>query len=907
MRKSPNEPKWSGLKKLESHVAKRVGKSNTYANRDLYTQIASLKPGEVLGSLQDSSQVSSQSHDQGLTPAQIANLRERHGSNEIIQDKSRWQSQLFRAMVNPFILLLAILAVVSYLTDDVQGAIVMTAMVVISVGLTFVQEFRSSVAAEKLKNMVRTTATVIRQTNLAEAESEENWISEKADVPISELVPGDLVTLSAGDMIPADLRLIISKDLFVSQSSMTGESLHVEKSSTEDHSKANDLPSLKNICFMGSNVVSGAATAVVIKTGTETYLGSIAKSVVGQRIQTSFDKGINRFTALMLRYMLIMVPCVFVINGLTKGNWTDAFMFAIAVAVGLTPEMLPMIVTVNLAKGALAMSKKKVIVKRLNSIQNLGAMDVLCTDKTGTLTQDKVVLEKYVDIGGTPSDRVLKYAYLNSHYQTGLKNLLDIAILKHRELSRELEIDRAYRKLDEIPFDFNRRRMSVVVEKSNHRHILICKGALEEIFKICTHGEVGRNVVPLDSDAIANCYKIAQDLNDDGLRVIAVAYKDVPATEKSEFGTSDESGLILLGYVAFFDPPKETAAQAIERLAHHGVQIKVLTGDNDRVARKVAVEVGLPVDEILLGGAVEEMGDIELDKAVERVTIFAKLTPAQKERIVRALHRNDHVVGFMGDGINDAPALKAADVGISVDNAVDIAKESADIILLEKSLLVLEDGVIEGRKVFGNIIKYIRMGASSNFGNMFSMLGASALLPFLPMAPVQLLTQNLLYDISQTAIPFDDVDKEYTEKPRRWEIGNISRFMIFIGPISSIFDYTTFAIMWFVFKANVPARQGLFQSGWFVEGLLSQTLVVHMIRTRSIPFVQSRASWPLIFMTSLVMLIGLYVPFSSYGKNIGLEPLPMNYFPWLVGILVTYCVLTQYVKTWFARRFGYSN
>lgn len=899
MQKTTGEQKWFGFKKLENSITKRTGKINTYAHKELFAQIAALKSSEVFGAMQG--------HAQGLIPSQISDLRERYGSNEVVQDKTRWQSQLFRAMVNPFIILLSILAVVSYFTDDVQGAIVMTVMVVISVGLTFIQEYRSNLAAEKLKNMVRTTATVIRRTSTIQVGADENWISQRLDVPISELVPGDLITLSAGDMIPADVRLVTAKDLFVSQSSMTGESLPVEKASSEDHSKASDIPQLKNICFMGSNVVSGAATAVVIKTGTETYLGTIAKSLVGHRVQTSFDKGINRFTWLMLRYMFVMVPFVFLINGLTKGNWTEAFMFAVAVAVGLTPEMLPMIVTVNLAKGALAMSKKKVIVKRLNSIQNLGAMDVLCTDKTGTLTQDKVVLEKYVDIGGIPSDRVLKYAYLNSYYQTGLKNLLDIAILKHRELSRELEIDRAYKKLDEIPFDFNRRRMSVVVEKSNHRHILICKGALEEIFKVCTHGEMGRKVVPLEKETIESCYKIAQDLNDDGLRVIAVAYKDVPATDKREFGTADESGLILLGYVAFFDPPKETAAQAINMLAHHGVTIKVLTGDNDRVARKVAVEVGLPADEILLGGAVEYMTDQELDQAVEKITIFAKLTPAQKERIVRSLHRNNHVVGFMGDGINDAPALKAADVGISVDNAVDIAKESADIILLEKSLLVLEEGVIEGRKVFGNIIKYIRMGASSNFGNMFSMLGASAFLPFLPMAPVQLLTQNLLYDISQTAIPFDDVDKEYTEKPRRWEIGNISRFMIFIGPISSIFDYATFAIMWCLFKANAPEHQGLFQSGWFIEGLLSQTLIVHMIRTRSIPFIQSRASWPLIFMTSLVILIGLYVPFSGYGKSIGLEPLPMSYFPWLVGILVTYCVLTQFVKTWFARRFGYNN
>jgi Mg2+-importing ATPase len=888
----------ANFKHKESGSGKRSSKVNSYSHQELFFQLSGLKSDEVFRSVA--------SHPKGLVPSRVLELREEFGVNEVIQDKPRWQAQIFRAMINPFIILLTVLAIVSYLTDDAQGSIVMAVMVVVSVTLTFFQEYRSSLAAEKLKNMVRTTATVVRRIGQLENEPEEEWVSRKIDIPISELVRGDLIALSAGDMIPADVRLITSKDLFVSQSSMTGESLPVEKSFNEELKRASDLPNIKNICFMGSNVVSGAATAVVVKTGTETYLGSIAKSVVGNRVQTSFDKGINQFTWMMLRFMFVMVPFVFLVNGLTKHNWTEAFMFAVAVAVGLTPEMLPMIVTVNLAKGAIAMSKKKVIVKRLNSIQNLGAMDVLCTDKTGTLTQDKVVLEKYIDVAGAPSDRVLKYAYLNSFYQTGLKNLLDIAILKHRELSSELDIDRIYRKLDEIPFDFNRRRMSVVVEKLGRRHILICKGALEEMLKNCTHGEIGRELVALDAESIETCTRIAQDLNSDGLRVIAVAYKDVAAQDKKEYAVADESGLILLGFVAFYDPPKETAALAIRNLAKHGVAVKVLTGDNDRVARKVAAEVGLAVDEILLGGVIDDMSDDELDNVVQRITLFAKLTPAQKERIVHSLHRKDHVVGFMGDGINDAPALKAADVGISVDNAVDIAKESADIILLEKSLLVLEDGVIEGRKVFGNIIKYVRMGASSNFGNMFSMLGASAILPFLPMAPVQLLSQNLLYDISQIAIPFDEVDKEYTEKPRRWEIKNISRFMLFIGPISSIFDYATFAVMWFVFKADTPAQQGLFQSGWFIEGLLSQTLVVHMIRTRHIPFVQSRASWPLIVMTSLIMIIGVMVPFSIYGRNIGLTPLPMSYFPWLAGILLSYCFLTQIVKNWFAKLFGYN-
>ncbi len=878
-------------------IVPEKARSGSYKHQNFLLEIAR-QPHERIYQLLGSSQI-------GVATSQVEVLQLRHGINEIGQDKTRWERQLFKAMVNPFIVLLAILAVVSYFTDDTQGAIVMCVMVVVSVSLTFFQEFRSSLAAEKLKNMVRTMATVLRTTGHIHNGLTEQLVSERMDVPLRELVPGDIVLLSAGDMIPADIRVLISKDLFVSQSAMTGESLPVEKSAATEDTQVSDLMSIKNVCFMGSNVVSGTATAIVVKTGSETYLGSIAKTVVGQRLQTSFDKGINAFTWLMLKYMFIMVPFVFLVNGFMKGNWTEAFMFAVAVAVGLTPEMLPMIVTVNLAKGALAMSKKKVIVKRLNSIQNLGAMDILCTDKTGTLTQDRVVLEKYVDITGAPNERVLKYAYLNSYYQTGLKNLLDVAILKHRKLSDELGIDQQYKKLDEVPFDFNRRRMSVVVEKSNNRHILVCKGALEEMFNICTHVVMGRDVVPMDEISVPGALVLAQNLNDDGMRVIAVAYKDVVASKK-EYGVQDETGLILIGYVAFYDPPKETAALAIERLAGHGVTVKVLTGDNERVARKVAGEVGLSVSNILVGSRIENMTDEELDLEVEDTTVFAKLTPAQKERIIHSLHRLNHVVGFMGDGINDAPALKAADVGISVDNAVDIAKESADIILLEKSLLVLEEGVIEGRKVFGNIIKYIRMGASSNFGNMFSMLGASALLPFLPMAPVQLLSQNLLYDISQTAIPFDDVDKEYLERPRRWEIQNISRFMLFIGPISSIFDYATFALMWFVFKANSPQHAGLFQSGWFIEGLLSQTLIVHMIRTRKIPFIQSRASWPLMMMTFGIMGIGLWVPFSGYGHSIGLEPLPWAYFPWLVGILITYCLLTQLVKQWFAKRFGYN-
>jgi len=872
-------------------LSPRTRKDSTYSHSDFFFKVATLESAGLYPLLDSTAR--------GLSESLAQTRLDRLGLNEIDHEKYQWQKQLLKAVLNPFIVLLMVLSIVSFFTDDIPGATVMGVMVTVSVCLTFFQEFRSSRAAERLKAMVSTHATVLRSTVEGEAPS-------RREIPINRLVPGDLVHLSAGDMIPADVRLLSCKDLFVSQSALTGESLPVEKYANPESQRPSELSEVRNICFMGTNVVSGTAQALILKTGRDTFLGSIAKSLSGPRLMTSFDKGINRFTWLMLKFMMIMVPCVFLINGLSKGNWLEAFMFAIAVAVGLTPEMLPMIVTVNLAKGALAMSKKKVIVKRLNAIQNFGAIDVLCTDKTGTLTQDRVILEKYVDPLGNAKNRVLRYAYLNSFYQTGLKNLLDVAILKHNEMSGELGIEKNYTKIDEIPFDFTRKRMSVIVErKKNSSHVLICKGALEEIFTLCSSADIEGKIIPIGEVPKDRCYQYAQELNDDGLRVIAVAYKDV-SDGSSAYSVKDESGLTLLGFVAFLDPPKESAREAIQLLSKKGVSVKVLTGDNDRVTRKICKEVGLDVTSLLLGSELEKMSDDELDSRVETTTVFAKLTPSQKERIIFALHRKGHVVGFMGDGINDAPALKAADVGISVENAVDIAKESADIILLEKSLLVLEEGIIEGRKVFGNIIKYIKMGASSNFGNVFSVLGSSAFLPFLPMQPVQLLTQNLLYDLSQTAIPFDHVDEEYLEQPRKWEIGDIGRFMLFIGPISSIFDYATFGLMWFVFKANTVAQAGLFQSGWFVEGLLSQTLIVHMIRTRKIPFIQSRASTPLLVLTALIMMIGIYIPFTVFGAKIGLVPLPLRYFPWLVAILLSYCFLAQNVKNWFIKKYGFN-
>jgi P-type Mg2+ transporter len=724
--------------------------------------------------------------------------------------------------------------------------------------------------------MVKTTTSVRRCE--AGADAVDGGFGE---IPIEMLMPGDVVRLSAGDMIPADLRLLETKDLFVNQSALTGEAMPAEKFGHPCDDKCTDPFDLPNMCFMGANVVSGYAT--------------------GRRVPTAFDQGINRFTWLMIRFIIVMVPAVFLINGFTKGDWLEALLFAVAVAVGLTPEMLPMIVTVNLAKGAIAMAREKVIVKRLNAIQNFGAMDVLCTDKTGTLTQDRIILKRHLDIRGEESDRVLQYAYLNSHFQSGLKNLLDVAVLQHVDIHRILGIDQDFIKVDEIPFDFARRRLSVVVAHGNDKHILICKGAVGEIFAACTRYEIDGTTAQLDESHFATAKEETIQLNSDGFRVVAVAYKTMDGL-KDAYTVADENDLTLLGYIAFLDPPKESAGAAIAALADKGVKVKILTGDNEVITGKICREVHIDAGEIVLGAKIEHLGNDELADLADRRTVFAKLSPAQKERIVRALHRNGHVVGFLGDGINDSPALKAADVGISVDTAVDIAKESADIILLEKNLMVLQEGVSEGRKIFGNITKYIKMGASSNFGNMFSVLGASLFLPFLPMAPIQVLTNNLLYDFSQTAIPTDNVNEDYLVSPRRWDIGNIFKFMAFIGPISSIFDYATYAMMLFIFDCwNNPA---LFQTGWFVESLLTQTLIIHIIRTATIPFIESRASPALIATTVVICVVGIMLPFTWAGAALGFVPLPGLYWPLVAGMLLSYAILTHLVKTWFVRRWG---
>jgi len=834
------------------------------------------------------------SSPQGLSADEVALRLDRYGHNLITRERQPTiPEEIWRRANNPLNALLVTLAVVSYFLGDVRAAIVIIVMVLLSIITAFIQEHRSNEAAARLRAMVKTTASVRRSNGVGHGDFTE--------VPLETLVPGDIVRLSAGDMIPADLRLLETKDLFVNQSALTGEAMPAEKyahACEDSHDDPFDLP---NVCFMGANVVSGYATGVIARTGGQTFFGQLADEVAGQYVPTAFDRGINRFTWLMIQFIIVMGPLVFLVNGLTKHDWLEALLFAVAVAVGLTPEMLPMIVTVNLAKGATAMARDKVIVKRLNAIQNLGAMNVLCTDKTGTLTQDRIILKRHLDIRGEDSDRVLQYAYLNSYFQSGLKNLLDVAVLEHVDMHKILGIGEGFRKVDEIPFDFQRRRLSVVVAHGADKHVLICKGAVEEIIAVSTRYELDGAQGSLDKSHFATAKEETVALNEDGFRVVALAYKEIDAP-KATYSIADESDLILLGYIAFLDPPKDTAREAIASLAAKGVRVKILTGDNEVITRKICREVKIEAGEILLGSQVEKMSDAELVEAADATTIFAKLTPAQKERIVRALHLKGHVVGFLGDGINDSPALKAADVGISVDTAVDIAKESADIILLEKSLLVLQDGVTEGRKVFGNITKYIKMGASSNFGNMFSVLGASIFLPFLPMAPIQVLTNNLLYDFSQTAIPTDNVDDDYIALPRHWDIKNIFKFMIFIGPISSIFDYATYAMMLFVFDAW--SDPSLFQTGWFVESLLTQTLIIHIIRTAQVPIIESRASAALLTTSIIICVIGIALPFTWVGSVLGFTPLPWLYWPLVVAMLLSYAILTHLVKVWFVRKWG---
>lgn len=857
------------------------------------TSYALLEPNQLYEKLQSS--------PTGLTSLECERRLTTFGPNVLAKDqRSSFLLLLLHATLNPLVILLLCLSVISFITGDYRAATMMSLMLLLGIGLKLYQESKADRASAKLKAMISVTATVLRD-------------AQSSEINISQLVPGDIVTLAAGDMIPADVRLLATKDLFVIQSSLTGETFPVEKLDHEKTPPSGTPIDLNSIAFLGTSVESGSATAIVVATGKDTYLGNVSESLFEQEPPTSFDRGISDFTWLIVRFVLVMVPLVFMINGLTKGNWGEAFFFAIAVAVGLTPEMLPMIVTVCLSKGAIAMSYKKVIVKRLNAIQNLGAMDILCTDKTGTLTLDRVLLERHCDVKLCESDSILALAYMNSHFQTGLKNVLDRAILSHVETHTHARIPE-YAKVDEIPFDFHRRIMSVIVRTPEGNDLLISKGAPEALFPRCSSFELDGKYYPMDHAHIDSLKSEYERLSVDGFRVLAIATKEIDPKKRSQqshtpYSKDDESDLILKGYTAFLDPPKESARTAIEALQQRGVTVKVITGDNDLVARKICREVGLDVDQTVLGSDLQKMNDEELAEAAFRATLFARVSPSDKQRIIRALQSRKHTVGFMGDGINDAAALRTADVGISVDSAVDIAKESADLILLEKSLLVLEAGVVEGRKVFANILKYVRMGASSNFGNMFSVLGASFFVPFLPMSPIQILANNLLYDISQTAIPTDDVDTEQLSKPRPWDISQLTRFILFIGPCSSLFDYTTYFIMLFVFQCwntSTPAlasySESLFQTGWFVESLLTQTLIIHIIRTNRIPFLQSRSSRTLTLTSLAIVAIGIILPVSPLGSYLGFTPLPTLYWPLLAATLLGYCIVTQSVKMWLLKK-----
>lgn len=870
----------------------------------------------------------------GLDAEAVAVSRTKYGSNKVTHEKKQSLAKcLAGAFINPFTAILFCLAVVSTITDmvfpyfallgsapedfDPLTVVIILTMVIISGTLRFVQESRSGNAAEKLLAMITTTCTVTRREQ------------EKIEIPMDDLVVGDIVHLAAGDMIPADVR-ILEKDLFISQSSLTGESEPIEKTPSRSVQKES-ITDYTNIAFMGSNVISGSAAAVVVSTGDATLFGSMASAIAGEAVETSFTKGVNAVSWVLIRFMLVMVPLVFFINGITKGDWLNAFLFGISIAVGLTPEMLPMIVTTCLAKGAVSMSKKQTIVKNLNSIQNFGAMDILCTDKTGTLTQDRVVLEYHWNVNGEDDTRVLRHAYLNSYFQTGYKNLMDVAIIHKTEEAEEtdsrlLDLSENYVKVDEIPFDFTRRRLTTVVQDKNGKTQMVTKGAVEEMLSICAYAECDGSVHPLTKEVRRRILKTVDELNEKGFRVLAIAQKSNPSPVES-FGVKDECDMVLIGYLAFLDPPKESTADAIRALQAHGVTTKILTGDNDKVTRTICKQVGLEVRNMLLGSDLDGMTDEALARAAETTDVFAKLTPDQKSRVVSVLRGNGHTVGFMGDGINDAAAMKSADIGISVDTAVDVAKESADIILLEKDLMVLEQGIIEGRKTYANMMKYIKMTASSNFGNMFSVLAASALLPFLPMMSVHLIFLNLIYDLSCTAIPWDNVDEEFIAKPRKWDASSVGSFMIWIGPTSSIFDFTTYIFMYFVFcplfiskgilfndlaahysGAELAAMQaryiGLFQAGWFVESMWSQTLVIHMIRTPKLPFLQSRASASVTLLTMTGIAVLTVIPFTAFGRVLGFVALPAAYFAYLIPCILLYMILATSLKKAYVRHYG---
>ncbi|AEB29201.1 magnesium-translocating P-type ATPase [Carnobacterium sp. 17-4] len=826
------------------------------------------------------------SNASGLSNQEAKKRLEEFGLNEVAAQKPvSWYQLVFQAFKDPFIYVLTLLLVVSSATKDFEASIVMAMMILFSAGLHFIQEYRSQKASLALKELIETTCAVTRD-------------GVTKEIPIDEVVPGDIVTLSTGDLIPADSRLFWAKDLFVNQSSMTGESMPIEKlASLKTEIEDSQLTALDfpNLLFMGTDVLSGQGKVVVVKTGEDTLFGDIAAQSSKSRGETSFDRGVKNVSKLLIRFMLVMVPIVFLINGISKGDWSEAFFFSIAVAVGLTPEMLPMIITSNLAKGAITMSKKKVIVKELNAIQNLGAMDVLCTDKTGTITEDKVVLVQHVNPVGEESNRVLELAYMNSNYQTGWKNVMDHAVIEYFNENREENELEKIEKIDEIPFDFSRRRLTVAV-KAGNQQLMITKGAVEEMLKVCQYVELNNEIIPLTLELQKKMEEVSIKMNKEGMRALGVAYKQ-NVHDSAVYSIKDESDMVLVGFMGFLDPPKQSSITAIKSLHEHGVNVKVLTGDNEIVAQKICKDVGIQVDRAILGTELESMTDTELMDATEEVNLFAKLNPTQKARIIELLQQKGHTVGFMGDGINDAPALRIADVGISVDTAADITKEASSIILLEKSLTVLEDGVLEGRTVFGNMMKYIKMTISSNFGNVFSVLVASAFLPFLPMLSIQLLVQNLIYDVAQLTIPWDKMDSEDLMKPSKWGTSDLLKFTFSIGPISSIFDILTFILMWFVFQANTVQDAALFHTGWFVIGLITQTVVVHIIRTKKIPFIQSRASMSVTISTFAVVAAAVFIPGSTFGTFFDFVTLPTTYWKWMILIVLSYIVMVQVVKS----------
>ena len=813
---------------------------------------------------------------------------DKYGKNIIdIKENNTFWHKLKEAFINPFNIVLTIVAIITFITDvaiavqkDYATFILIISTVLISAIISFSEQTKSDNAAKKLKKMINNKMDVIRDGN-------------EVTIDIENVVPGDIVKLSSGDMIPGDIRFLETKDLFIDQASLTGESNPVEKFS--DLKKFDTITDISNIGFMGTNIVSGSSKAIVLATGNNTYFGCMAKSIYSVVEKNTFEKGIEEITKILIKFMILLVPIVLVVNYFSIKDIWSSLIFAITIAVGLTPEMLPVITTSTLAKGAVEMAKKKTIVKRLSSIQTFGQMSILCTDKTGTLTEDKVILEKYMDASGKESLRILKHAFLNSYFQTGLKNLIDVAIISRAEKENLNILKEQYERQDEIPFDFSRRRMSVVLRDEKGKRQLITKGAVDEVLSICSYIDYDGKVIKLTDDIKKQVYQIYEENNNDGLRVLAVAQKN-EIHDVNTFGVQDESDMVLIGFVGFLDPPKESAKSAIKALRKYGVDTIVLTGDSEGVAIKVCQKVGIDTKDAISGKDIDNFTDEELKKKSKKCHLYSKLSPLQKQRVVRILQENGNTVGYMGDGINDSPPLKQADVGISVDTAVDIAKETADIILLEKDLNVLEEGVINGRKTFTNLLKYIKMATSGNFGNMVSVIIASIFLPFLPMLPIHILIQNLLNDFAQIGMPFDNVDNEYIQKPKTWNTNGIKKFMFNFGLISTVLDVLCFAVLWYIFKYNTIEQAVMFQSGWFVFGILSQTLIIHLIRTSKIPFIQSKSSKQLLISTVTIVVVTLIISFTNISVIFDLSRLPYYYFLWIAILMIIYAVFIQVYK-----------